>query len=132
MNEVEGNRNLILYRHLFAVYASYQGGLTIMARWRKFTVFNIVPDICFIQIGENELAKNLVTVDKLISLTVTFVDYLIVGVGVRRVVAGQLFLRQPWAVKSKTYEDDIKETNSALEAELRQIDGAYFWHHREF
>ena len=62
----------------------------------------------------------------------SFIECLLVGVGVGRVIVGQLLRRQPWAIKSPTFNDDVITINIKTEEPLNKIEGAYFWHHRNF
>lgn len=140
-----GKENLKLYRHLFEVSVKTQGGLTMsrMGRSRMYTEFSVIPDICFIHIGENDLdildlesATSQLTQDqkitKLVDHICSFVEYLLVGIGVRRVVVGQLLRRQLWAIKTPTFNEDVIAANQRLEERLLSIEGAHFWHHRGF
>ena len=122
------------------VYFKHEGGLSVprMAICGHFTEFILVLDTCFIQIGENDLDRfdinnedAGVAVVKLISNIVSFVNYLITGIGVRRVIVGQLFRRQLWVVKSASY-DASYDSNIRFQQELLPVESAYFWHHREF
>lgn len=128
------DRNLRLRRDLFSVQVKARGGLSVpqMARCRFYTEFIEVPDICYIQIGENDLDNKDITIQKLVEQIVSFVKYLVIGIGVRRVVVGQLFRRQPWAVSVIDFNSRVIEVNLKLEEELRDIEGALFWHHRGF
>lgn len=97
-----------------------------MARCRFYTEFIEVPDICYIQIGENDLDNKDIIIQKLVEQIVSFVKYLVIGIGVRRVGVGQLFRRQPWAVSVIDFNSRVIEVNLKLEEELRDIEGALF------
>ena len=116
-----------------------------MGRSRLYKQFSEYPSICFLHIGENDLDVNydqnrqsdhtLVylrqnTISKLVEHICSFVEYLLVGVGVGKVIVGQLLRRQPWAIKSPTFNDDVITINIKIEERLNKIEGAYFWHNR--
>ena len=72
------------------------------------------------------------TISKLVEHICSFVEYLLVGVGVGKVIVGQLLRGQPWAIKSPTFNDDVITINIKIEEHLNKIEGAYFWHNRGF
>ena len=48
----------------------------------------------------------------------------------RRLVVCKLFRRQPWAVSRTGFNSRVIEVNLKLEEELRDVEGAQFWHQR--
>ena len=76
-----------------------------MGRSRMYTQFSESPDICFMHIGENDLDFNYDqnresdhtlaylrqnTISKLVEHICSFVEYLLVGVGVGKAIVRQL------------------------------------------
>ena len=118
-----------------------------MGRSRLYTQFSEIPGICFLHIEENDIDVNYDqnresdhklaylrqnTISKLVEHICSFVEYLLVGVGVGKVIVGQLLRRQPWAIKSPTFNDDVIFRNIKIEVRFNKIGRAYFLHHRGF
>ena len=62
------DRNLSLRRDLFSVQVKAGGRLSVpqMARCRFYTEFMEMPDICYIQIRENDLDSKDISIQKLV------------------------------------------------------------------
>lgn len=133
MRTTRENGNLRLSSSLFTVEVRARGGLTIqqMARSAQFTTFRSVPDIGFLQIGENGLSAGTVTVEQLVNDILSYADYLIQGVGFKTVIIGQLFRRQPWA-SSMNYNENVYHMNNLLAERVATLPKIHFWRHRGF
>ena len=115
----------------FTVDFRSRGGLTFkrLAHCPEFLRFNTPPDICFIQLGGNDLCQN--NPHKVCTDIVSYVQYLRAGVGIGIVIVGQLLRRQPWTSRPD-FNEDVVKVNVLLKEELDKIEGAHFWSHRGF
>lgn len=84
------NENLRLNSVLFSAEARARAGLTIR-QMAQFTNFRSVPNIGFLEIGENGLSAGTVTVEQPVNDILSYADYLIQGIGFKTVIIGQLF-----------------------------------------
>lgn len=89
--------NLNLLEDRYSVCVRARGGLRIarLARDRDLLSFDVSPDICFIQIGENDVLS--FSVEVIVRDILALASYIHSGLGVTRVIIGQLLRRQPWA-----------------------------------
>lgn len=93
VNAVDNNiPNLRLDREQFSVEIRGKGGLCLKHLHHDATIvqFQQAPDICFLQIDESDIAKDIVSL----------ASFLHEGIGVRRVIIGQLLCRLPYAACS--------------------------------
>jgi hypothetical protein len=124
-------QNLNLDQGRYTVSVRARGGLRIsnIARSRDFLTFDVLPHMCFLQIGENDirLCSDEVIVRDILSLA----SYLHSGLGIRTVIIGQLLRRQPWA-SSSDFNDRIIAINIELRERTSSMDGIHFWPHRGF
>lgn len=133
MRNSAGNDNLRLATSDFHVYVRARPGLTLsrLSSIRSLNTFRTAPDICFLHIGENELASGNITPERLVTDLVSFAEYLRDGVGVKIVVIGQLLRRQPWKAVDG-YNEGVKTLNSLMEERLANANNIHFWKHRGF
>lgn len=89
--------NLRLNREKYDVIIRARGGLRIasLASSRDLLTFEVTQDICFLQIGENDILS--LNVDTIVQNIVALATYIRPGVGIKTVISGQFFRRQPWA-----------------------------------
>ena len=122
--------NFNLYEENFHVFVRARGGLRLsQLASSNFLNLTSIPHICFIQIGENDIAQsNSTSVARdLLSLA----EYLHEGVGIPVVIVGQLLRRQPWA-STRNFNEEIVATNLLLKEGCAGLQGVHFWHHRGF
>lgn len=107
------NLNLLEDRDSVCVRA--RGGLRIsrLARDRDLLSFDVSPDICFIQIGENDVLS--FSVEVIVRDILALASYIHYGLGVTRVIIGQLLRSQPWA-SSLYFNERIIVINVRLQA----------------
>ena len=123
------NFNLDEERFEFKFFA--RGGLRIshIVNSRNFLSFDIRPDVCFLQIGENDICSG---DEHFIARNIlSLASYLHEGIGISLVIIGQLFRRQPWA-SSADFNNKIVRVNNFLKAASDTLPGVHFWHHRGF
>ena len=123
------NFNLDEERFEFKFFA--RGGLRIshIVNSRNFLSFDIRPDVCFLQIGENDICSG---DEHFIARNIlSLASYLHEGIGISLVIIGQLFRRQPWA-SSADFNNKIVRVNNLLKAASDTLPGVHFWHHRGF
>lgn len=123
--------NLRLYREQYDVIIRARGGLRIasLAHSRDLLTFEVTPDICFLQIGENDVLS--FNVDTIVRDIVALASFIRSGIGIRTVIIGQLLRRQPWA-SSSDFNNRIVPINVKLRTQTSSLDGVYFWQHRGF
>ncbi|XP_062593187.1 uncharacterized protein LOC134254668 [Saccostrea cucullata] len=124
------NDNLRLYSHLFDVQFLSEGGLTVdrMARGPKFTTFDPPPQIVFLQIGGNDLDNTHLAAETLVRKIQSYVNYLVLGCGVRHVVIGQILRRN----RRGDYNSRVVEANCCLKNWASSLDNITFHHHHGF
>lgn len=123
--------NLNLLEDRYSVCVRARGGLRIarLARDRDLLSFDVTPDICFIQIGENDVLS--FSVEVIVRDILALASYIHSGLGVTRVIIGQLLRRQPWA-SSLYFNERIIAINVRLQAQISSREGIHFWPHRGF
>lgn len=123
------NLNLLEDKYSVCVWA--RGGLRIsrLARDRDLLSFDVSPDICFMQIGENDVLS--FSVEVIVRDILALASYIHSGLGVTRVIIGQLLRRQPWA-SSLYFNERIIAINVRLQAQASSREGIHFWPHRGF
>ncbi|XP_062592629.1 uncharacterized protein LOC134254083 [Saccostrea cucullata] len=123
--------NLKLDPDYFKVNFLARGGLTFtrLSRCPEFMNFTKPPQVCFVQMGENDLCQT--KPRKVCTDIISYAQYLRDGVGVRTVIIGQLLRRQPWA-SSPSYNADVIDANNLLRTEIKKLEGIHFWSHRGF
>ncbi|XP_062571148.1 uncharacterized protein LOC134233175 [Saccostrea cucullata] len=131
INASDLRTNLNLDMDSFKVDFRSRGGLTFkrLAHCAEFLRFDAPPDICFIQMGSNDLSLN--NPQKVCTDLISYAQYLRDGVGIKTVIVGQLLRRQPWASRDK-FNEDVVKVNNLLKEETGKVDGVYFWPHRGF
>ena len=97
-----------------------RGGLTFkrLAHCPEFLQFTTPPDVCFIQMGSNDLCQN--DLRKVCTDIISYVQYLRDGVCIRTVIEGQLLRRQPRASRHN-FNEDIVKVNSLLKEKNGQL-----------
>ena len=93
------NFNLDVNSFVFDFHA--RGGLQIphLVNSREFLSLDILPDLCYIQIEENDFLNR---DDQFIARSIlSLASYLHEGIGISLVIIGQLFRRQPWALSAE-------------------------------
>ncbi|XP_056020884.1 uncharacterized protein LOC125676148 [Ostrea edulis] len=92
--------------------------------------FDIVPDIVFLQIGENDIAAT-TNSKKLAEDIISIAQYLCDGVGVRLVIIGQLIRRMQFA-SCRYFNITVIETNQHLKQLSDPLCSIHYWSHRGF
>ena len=79
-NSTEENRNLRLYRRKFRIMFRCQGGLTVPQLANSSVLLNFKDnvDICFLQIGGNDLSDNSIPVSDVARHITSFASFLII------------------------------------------------------
>ena len=85
--------NLRLDSDKFRVEFRAKGGLNFQNFAQLLYKFDHIPDLLFIQLGENDIGY--VLPDLIVRDLLSFADYALTGIGVKRVVVGQLLRRDP-------------------------------------
>ncbi|XP_061194948.1 uncharacterized protein LOC133203116 [Saccostrea echinata] len=125
------NTNLRLQGDQFEVEFRAAGGLTIhrMASDGRFTSFERIPDIVFLQIGGNDLdnGRDVKTVTRDI---ISYGNFLVKGCSVQSVIIGQVI----WRKRTNSYNAKVIELNNALKHWVQQHADAniIFHHHHGF
>ncbi|XP_062594564.1 uncharacterized protein LOC134255982 [Saccostrea cucullata] len=123
--------NLKLHQDFYSVSVRARGGLRIssVARSRDFLTFDMLPHVCFMQIGENDILLH--TNEMIVRDILSLASYLHSGIGIQTVIVGQLLRRQPWA-SSPDFNERIIAINVMLREQCSNISGVHFWPHRGF
>ncbi|XP_061187183.1 uncharacterized protein LOC133195356 [Saccostrea echinata] len=124
--------NLQLDKSQYLVDFQARGGLTFqrLAQCAEFTNFpKPPPAVCFLQMGGNDLCRR--QPDKVFTDILSYAQFLRDGVGLKKVIVGQLLRRQPWATR-QGYNEDVVSVNSKLRKETATLKNIYFWQHRGF
>lgn len=121
--------NWRLYRKQYDVIIRACGGLRIasLANSKNLLTFEVTPDICFLQIGENDVLS--INVDTIVRDIVALALYIRSGIGIRTVIIGQLLRCQPWA-SSPNFTNRIVTINVKLRTQMSSLDWVYLWQHR--
>ncbi|KAK3096635.1 hypothetical protein FSP39_001927 [Pinctada imbricata] len=107
---------------------SSKDGLTIDKLSTLVQFEQTVPDICYLQVGSNDVGK--ISKDRIVDSIIAFAEYLLFGVGIRRVIIGQLLRRDPKLVK---YNEMVIAVNVKLEEKVKtKNENIVFWKHRGF
>ena len=125
--------NFNLDKEVFSICIRGRGGLRVTHLARDPSLLSFpanTPDICFLQIGENDITKDL-NPQKLAMDIVAVARYLHDGVGVKRVLIGQLLRRLPY-VAGQHFNASVIEVNKQLRAMTEQLEGVVFWSNRGF
>ena len=77
----------------------------------EFLSFDIRPDLCFLQIGENDILSG--DEQSIARNILSLASYLHEGMGISHVIIGQLFHRQPWA-SSSDFNSRIVRVNNLI------------------
>lgn len=127
-----GIRNLNLDSQFYSVSLRGQGGLRLdqLSYDASILRFDSTPEICFLQLGENDVKVNSVPL-KIATDLVAIANFLHDGVGVKLVLIGQLLRRLPYA-SCNNFNLKVVEINRCLQAMTAHIDGVEFWSHRGF
>ena len=125
--------NLRLFSSQFSVKFRARGGLTIGQLASSSNLVNFVGgDICFLQIGSNDLCNVSLPVKDIANAITSFALFLIVSGKVNIVIIGQVFFRSPH-VTDPRYNDRVIELNMLLESICVNSDlRLKFWHHHGF
>lgn len=92
--------------------------------------FDIVPDIVFLQIGENDVVAA-TNSEKLAEDIISLAQYLRDGVGVRLVIIGQLIRRMQFA-PCRDFNATVMKTNQHLKQLSDPLCNIHYWGHRGF
>lgn len=123
------NFNLDVNSFVFDFHA--RGGLQIphLVNSREFLSLDILPDLCYIQIEENDFLNR---DDQFIARSIlSLASHLHEGIGISLVIIGQLFGREPWA-SSTEFNQRIVRVNNLLKEGSAALLGVHIWHHRGF
>ena len=82
-----------------------------MVQSSDFLSFDIRPDLCFLQIGENDILSG--DEQSIARNILSLASYLHEGMGISHVIIGQLFRRQPWA-SSSDFNSRVVRVNNLL------------------
>lgn len=125
-------RNLKLDAGNFTVRFRARGGLRIreLALDPTFLNFSEVPDICFLQIGGNDI-KESTNSYQLAEDIISVAEFLQQGKGVCLVLIGQLFRRMPH-VTCRGYNRIVFQINGQLKRRAASTPGVRYWQHRGF
>lgn len=123
--------NLRLNENEFSVLIRGQGGLTVrgLAASKSLCSFSRPPDICFLQIGGNDVLSY--APDKIARDIISLTNFLIDGVGVKHMVIGQLIRRDP-RKSPPGYNEAVVEVNKILDSVTTSLPNVTFWKHRGF
>ncbi|KAK3108363.1 hypothetical protein FSP39_006411 [Pinctada imbricata] len=124
-------KNLNLDSH-FSVSMRGKGGLCLKHLSYDASILRFVssPDICFLQLGENDIQSNSVPL-KIATDIIAIANFLHDGVGVKIVLVGQLLRRLPYSA-CNGFNEKVVEINRCLKAMSNHIEGVEFWSHRGF
>ena len=132
ISENDRYANLQLEASKYFVDFQSRGGLTFqrLAQCAEFVNFpKPPPTVCFIQMGGNDLCRR--QPDKVLMDILSYAHFLRDGVGIKRVIVGQLLRRQPWATRPG-YNEDVVIINSKLRVQTATLKDIFFWQHRGF
>lgn len=131
MNNSSELSNLKLNDEQYSVTVNGRGGLKLRDSrlFRDLLNFEVLPHICFMQIGENDILLS--SPNNIARDILSLASYIHLGVGVQIVLIGQLFRRRPWA-SSNDFNDRVIHINKLLMNECKKLDNIHFWHHRGF
>jgi hypothetical protein len=112
------------------IHICARGGLTTV-RLPRILNFCQKPDACFLQIGGNDIGQ--LSNSRIVSHIMAIASYLVIGVGVTKVIIGQLLRRRPDVV-CPSYNDCVIDINLQLEEIIRtqEHNHVVFWKHRGF
>nr|XP_034307428.1 uncharacterized protein LOC117680629 isoform X4 [Crassostrea gigas] len=124
--------NLNLDPEVFKVSFRGKGGLRLNKRVFRSEIlhFDSIPDVVFLQIGENDICEN-TNSEKLARDIISVGQYLRDGVGVKVVIIGQLIRRMQFA-SCQNFNVFVVQTNEHLKRFAEPLGGIYFWGHRGF
>lgn len=122
--------NFKLNTEQYTVSVNARGGLKLRDSrlFRDLLNFDVLTQICFLQIGEKDVLLS--SPSKIARDILSLASYIHLGVGVQTVIIGQLFRRKPWA-SSNDFNDRVV-INKILMSECKKLENVYFWHHRRF
>ena len=105
--------NFNLKEDQFSFIFCARGGLRIsqLVQSSDFLSFDIRPDLCFLQIGENDILSG--DEQSIARNILSLASYLHEGMGISHVIIGQLFHRQPWA-SSSDFNSRIVRVNNLI------------------
>ena len=128
----KGTKNMNLHPNEFDVTFRGKGGLKVRKCDDREEImhFSIVPDIVFLQLGENDIAVHIDS-RKLAVDILAIAQYLHDGIGVKLVIIGQLIRRMQFA-SCRNFNIKVLETNKHLEELSEPLHGIHFWKHRGF
>ena len=129
----EVNDNLRLSRCNFSVSFYARGGLTIdrLANSPELISFPSSKDICFLQIGSNDLCDRTKSIGEIATAIFSFANVLIVCGKTKKIIIGQIFRRSP-RVTDPLFNDRVILLNIRLQSLCNDADNIHFWHHRGF
>lgn len=134
INNSQGNDNLRLLRSDFNVIFSARGGLTIhkLANSPEMLDSAQLQDICFLQIGSNDLCDNYRSVNDIANAIFSFASYLVLVNMAKLVIIGQVLRRLP-QVAGERYNERVLDLNDLLKTRCESSDlNIHFWNHRGF
>ena len=118
----------------FKVIYKYQGGLTLpnLANSPRLVDFGEDQDMCFLQIGGNDLCDMSKSVADIATAITSFAEFLLTAKDIKLVITGQILRREPWAA-GEHYNTRAGDLNDRLHAYCQTADcNMKFWHHYGF
>lgn len=133
MNYSQYFGNLRLDYNSFNVSCKAKGGLTLekLICCKELYSSQVPVDIVYLQIGGNDATKYHYDSDRIANHIVSFASFLHHGVGVKKIIIGQLFQREIYSTFDG-YNEKIKDINSKLAKLCSQHNFIVFWHHHGF
>lgn len=111
--------NFKLNTEQYTVSVNARGGLKLRDSrlFRDLLNFDVLPQMCFLQIGEKDVLLS--SPSKIAQDILSLASYIHLGVGVQTVIIGQLFRRKPWA-SSNDFNDRVV-INKILMSECKKL-----------
>ncbi|XP_061171682.1 uncharacterized protein LOC133181159 [Saccostrea echinata] len=136
----KGTENLGLDPKQYHVTFRGKGGLKLSkcpeTSWSRnivhpeFLCFDTVPDVVFLQIGENDISTS--TNSRNLAMDIISVaQYLRDGVGVKLIIIGQLIRRMQFA-SCRDFNATVVEINLHVQQMNDPLCGIHYWGHRGF
>ncbi|XP_061187523.1 uncharacterized protein LOC133195650 [Saccostrea echinata] len=128
----KGTENLGLDPKQYHVTFRGKGGLKLSKcdSRSEFLCFDTVPDVVFLQIGENDISTS-TNSRKLAMDIISVAQYLRDGVGVKLIIIGQLIRRMQFA-SCRDFNATVVEINLHVKQMSDPLCGIHYWGHRGF
>lgn len=133
IKSTEDSYNLRLWRENCFVSFYARGRLTInrLLNTPELNSFPQGHDICFLQIGSNDLCDQSRSVSEIGTAIHSFANFLICCRKAKKVIIEQILRRYP-RVTDPQYSDRVIEISILLRSLCTSDDNVYLWHHRGF